>query len=76
MSAVALLVGVPATASDKKPLTFQVTVTAEIEDASAAMAGFQTHHFGSTVFQASNGSTLTVMYGGFKDVDEAKRFLE
>jgi hypothetical protein len=37
---------------EKKPLTFQPTVMAEIEDTNAAKAGFHTNHFGSTVFQA------------------------
>jgi hypothetical protein len=76
MSAVALLVGVPATGSDKKPLTFQITVMAEIEDTNVAKAGFHTHHSGSTVFKGSNGANLTVLYGDFKDADESKRFLE
>ena len=62
--------------SQKKPLSFQPTVMAEIEDMNAAKAGFSTHHFGSTVFQASNGTTLTAMYGYFKDAAEAKRFLD
>jgi TonB family protein len=62
--------------SQKKPLTFQPTLAAQIVDTNAAKAGFSTHHFGSACFQASNGATLTVMYGFFKDADEAKRFLD
>jgi len=49
---------------------------AEIDDSSAKKAGFHTHHFGSTVFKASNGATLTLMYGDFKNTDEASRFLQ
>lgn len=60
----------------KKPLTFQPTLAAEILDTNAAKAGFSTHHFGSTCFQASDGGTLTMKYGFFKDEEEAKRFLD
>jgi hypothetical protein len=76
ISAIALLVGIPATCSDKKPLTFQITLMAEIEDTNVAKAGFHTHHFGSTGFKGSNGASLTLTYGDFKDADEARRFLE
>jgi hypothetical protein len=62
--------------SDKKPLTFQVTLMAELVDTNAQKAGFHTSHFGSTVFKASNGAALTLMYGDFKNTDEARRFLE
>ena len=76
ISAAALFLGIPAKCSDKKPLTFQVTVMADIEDTEAAKAGFHTHHFGSTVYKASNSAILTLMYGYFKGADEAERFLE
>jgi hypothetical protein len=76
ISATALLIGIPATCSDNKPLTFQITLMAEIEDTNVAKAGFHTHHFGSTVFKGSNGASLSLMYGDFKDADEARRFLE
>jgi len=49
---------------------------AEIVDASAQKAGFPTFHVGSTAFKASNGTALTLMYGDFKNTDEARRFLE
>ena len=62
--------------SGNKPLTFRPTLAAQIEDTNAAKAGFSTHHFGSTCFQASNGATVTVMYGHFKVAEEAKRFLD
>ena len=62
--------------NDKKPLTFQITLIAEIVDTGAQKAGFHTYHFGSTAFKASNDAALTLMYGDFKNTDEARRFLE
>jgi len=76
LSTAVLLLGVPATCSDKKPLTFQSTIVADFEDTKAAKAGFHTHQFGSTAFKSSNGRNLTLTCGDFKDADEAKRFLE
>lgn len=73
---VSTLAAVPASCSDKRPLTFQVTVMAQIVDTNAQKAGFHTYRFGSTGFKASNGATLTLMYGDFKTNEEAKRFLE
>lgn len=49
---------------------------AEIVDTNAQKAGFDTYHFGSTSFRGSNNATLTLMYGEFKNTEEAKRFLE
>ena len=76
ISAAAFLLAAPARCSDKKPLTFQVTLMADVEDSEAAKAGFHTHHFGSTLYKASNGAALTLQYGYLKGADDTKRFLE
>lgn len=72
--ATSILLAVPASCSEKRPFTFQITLMAEIVDTNAQKAGFDTYHFGSTSFRGSNNATLTLMYGEFKNTEEAKRF--
>src|SRR5205807_2119784 len=75
------LIAVSFAAADKKPVTFHVTMTGEIEDAVATQAGFHTSHsstthLGFTVLEGSNGENVSVHHGYFDTADEATRFFD
>ena len=76
-----LLLQILAVRAEEKPLTFESGSMGEIDDTQATKAGFRSPvfgyaHFGFTNFKASNGDGLMVLYGDFRNPEEARRYLD
>ena len=81
IAAAALLVQTLAVRAEDKSLIFKSGSMGEINDTQATKAGFHSPvfsyaHFGFTNFKASNGESLMVLYGDFRNPEEANRFLD
>ena len=83
IAAIALILTVlPICGSAKrKPLTFELIMMADLIDQAGTDAGFRTAHsdhvhMGTNSYKASNGNSLSVVYGNFVAEKEAKRYFE
>lgn len=81
IAAAALLVQTLAVCAQEKSLTFKNRSMGEIDDTQATKAGFRSPafgyaHFGFTNFKASNGEALMMLYGEFRNPEEAKHYFD
>ena len=82
IAAASLLLQTLAVRAEDKSVVFKSSGSmGEINDTQATKAGFRSPvfsyaHFGFTNFKASNGESLMVLYGDFRDPEEARRYLD
>ena len=81
IAAAALLVQAPAVCAEDKSLIFKDGSMGEIDDTQATKAGFRSPvfgyaHFGFTNFKTANGEPLMMLYGDFRNPEEAKHYFD